>query len=304
MAYSRPAELPPPDNMRGARWMVASTLCFAISILAIKKIGTEMPPAMIVFFRCAVGFVIVLPFIFKHGLGIYRTKRPVAHIVRLICSIVSMIAAYYAYTHLELATAVSLTFTRPLFMIVLAILILGERVRWRRGLATIAGFIGVLIVMGPSDLVFHPAALAALLSAAAVSGAIAIIRQQAAVEGSLTLIVWFMTGTAVLTLFPALVDWQTPQGIQWGYLIFIGIASSIGQFCLIKAFTYGEATVMNPIDYGQLILAALFGFLIFGEVPTIWTITGAIIIVSSTLYILIREARVSNKPPPPPLTQE
>jgi len=303
MAYSRPAELPPPDNMRGARWMVASTLCFAISILAIKKIGTEMPPAMIVFFRCAVGFVIVLPFIFKHGLGIYRTKRPVAHIVRLICSIVSMIAAYYAYTHLELATAVSLTFTRPLFMIVLAILILGERVRWRRGLATIAGFIGVLIVMGPSDLVFHPAALAALLSAAAVSGAIAIIRQQAAVEGSLTLIVWFMTGTAVLTLFPALVDWQTPQGLQWGYLIFIGFASSIGQFCLIKAFTYGEATVMNPIDYGQLILAALFGFLIFGEVPTIWTITGAIIIVSSTLYILIREARVSNKPPPP-LTQE
>lgn len=303
MAYSRPAELPPPDNMRGARWMVVSTLCFAISILAIKKIGTEMPPAMIVFFRCMVGFFLVLPFIFKHGLGIYRTKRPLAHVIRLVCSIVSMIAAYYAYAHMPLATAVSLTFTRPLFMIILAILILGERVRWRRGLATVAGFIGVLIVMGPSDLVFHPAALAALLSAASVSGAIAIIRQQAAVEGSLTLIVWFMTGSAFLTLFPALVDWQTPHGIQWAYLIFIGLASSIGQFCLIKAFTYGEATVMNPIDYGQLVLAAVFGYFIFNEVPSIWTVLGAIVIVSSTLYILLREARISKKPPAP-LTQE
>jgi drug/metabolite transporter (DMT)-like permease len=298
MAYSRPAELPPPDNMRGARWMVVSTLCFAISILAIKQLGTQLPPSVIVFFRCLVGFVVVLPFIFKHGLKIYSTKRPVAHVVRLICSIVSMIAAYYAYAHMELATAVSLTFTRPLFMIVLAILILGERVRWRRGLATLAGFIGVLIVLGPSDLAFHPAALSALLSAAAVSGAIAIIRQQAAVEGSLTLIVWFMTGTAILTAIPAALDWQTPQGIQWGYLVFIGLASSIGQFCMIQALSYGEATVMNPIDYGQLILAAMFGYLIFGEVPTIWTILGAVVIVSSTLYILVREARVSSKPPP------
>jgi drug/metabolite transporter (DMT)-like permease len=278
--------------------MVVSTISFAISIAAVKKIGAEVPTSMIVFFRCAVGFLIVLPFIFKHGLGIYRTKRPIAHIVRLVCSMTSMIAAYYAYTHMELATAVSLTFTRPLFMIVLAILVLGERVRWRRGLATVVGFIGVLVVLGPSDLVFHPAALAALFSAAAVSGAIAIIRQQAAVEGSLTLIVWFMTGTAVLTAFPAAIDWQTPQGTQWAYLIFIGLASSIGQFCLIKAFTYGEATVMNPIDYGQLVLAAILGYFLFGEVPSVWTAIGAVIIVSSTLYILLREARVGDKPPP------
>jgi drug/metabolite transporter (DMT)-like permease len=278
--------------------MVVSTLCFAISILAIKQLGTQLPPSVIVFFRCLTGFVVILPFIFKHGLGLFRTKRPMAHIVRLVCSIISMIAGYYAYAHMQLATAVSLTFTRPLFMIVLAILFLGERVRWRRGLATVVGFIGVVIVLGPSDLALHPAALAALLSAASVSGAMVVIRQQAAVEGSLTLIAWFMVGTAVLTAVPAAIDWQTPHGIQWAYLVFIGLMSSIGQFCLIQAFTYGEATVMNPIDYGQLVLAAAFGYLVFSEVPTIWTVLGAVVIVSSTLYILLREARVSNKPPP------
>ena len=303
MAYSRPAELPPADNLRGARWMIVSTLCFSLSLLAIKKISGDLPPAVVVFFRCLFGFVIFLPFLIKHGFGIYRTKRPMAHMVRVVLSVVSMIAAYYAYAHLPLATAVSLTFTRPLFMIVLAILILGERVRWRRGLATVVGFIGVLIVLGPSDLALNPAALAALFSAAAVSGAIAIIRQQAAVEGSLTLILWFGTGTAILTLFPALYFWQTPQGAQWGYLIFIGLVSSLGQYCLIKAFTYGEATVMNPIDYSQLILAALFGYFFFSEVPDIWAAVGALVIASSTLYILIRAARV-NATPPTPVIQE
>jgi drug/metabolite transporter (DMT)-like permease len=303
MALPRPADLPPPDNIRGARWMVVSTVCFALSILAIKRVGADLPPPVVVFFRCFFGLVIILPFILKQGFSIYRTQRPGLHITRVVCSVVSMIAAYYAYTHLPLATSVSLSFTRPLFMIVIAILFLGEVVRWRRGLATVIGFGGVLIMLGPSDLGFHPAALAALLSAATVSIAMAVIRQQAAVEGSVTLMAWFATGTAFLTVFTAIPVWQTPNAEQWGYLVFIGVLSSLGQFCLIKAFTYGEATVMNPIDYGQIILAATFGFLFFDEVPTVWTALGAAVIVTATLYILFRDARVRKKMPEP-LLQE
>jgi drug/metabolite transporter (DMT)-like permease len=285
--------------MRGARWMAINTLCFAVSYALVKKMGNDLPVAVIVFFRCLVGFLFMAPFVLRHGLVVFHTKRPGAHITRLVCASASMLAGYYAFTHMPLATAAALTFTRPLFMIVLAILFLGEVVRWRRGLATVLGFVGVLIILGPNDIAFHPAALAALFSAAAVSGAMAVVRQQAAVEGSMTLIAWFMTGSTILTLFPALLVWQTPQGIQWVYLAAIGVTASVGQFCFIKAFTYGEATVMNPIDYSQLLFAAALGFLFFEEIPTIWTAIGTLVIAVSTLYILLRESKVSAKPPAP-----
>ncbi|MEQ9447324.1 MAG: DMT family transporter, partial [Rhodospirillaceae bacterium] len=205
--------------------------------------------------------------------------------------------------HMPLAAAVSLTFTRPLFMILLAVLFLGEVVRWRRGLATLTGFLGVVIIMGPTGMVFETAAFAALLSAAAISGALAVIRQQAAEDGPITLMAWYAFGMVITTLVPAVPVWQTPEGDQWAYLIAIGLFSSVGQYFIIRAFAIGEATVMNPIDYVQIILAASFGFFLFGEIPSIWTGVGAAVIATSTIYILFREARVKDTPPPPLRTE-
>jgi drug/metabolite transporter (DMT)-like permease len=293
----------PVENMRGAAWMIASAVCFAVSTVGIKKIGGQVPSSEIVFLRCLAGMLLVLPPLMKQGLGVFRTDRPGLHVIRVVCSTVSMIAAYYAITHLPLATAVSLNFTRPLFMIIVAMIFLGEVVRWRRGIATVIGFIGVVVMLGPSDLAFEPAALAALGGALAVSGALAVIRQQAAIEGPMTLFVWFTTGTTLLAFFPAMLDWKTPTGEEWAYLVGIGLTSSVGQFLLIKAFMHGEATVMNPIDYSQIVLAAVFGYFVFGEIPSIWTALGAAIIVSSTIYILFRAAKVSKRLPPPTLQE-
>jgi drug/metabolite transporter (DMT)-like permease len=110
--------------------------------------------------------------------------------------------------------------------------------------------------------------------------------------------VWFGVGTAVITGIPALFIWVTPTMEQWLLMFAIGTVSSIGQYMMIRALAIGEITVMNPIDYVQIILGAISGYFIFGEVPTIWTAIGAIIIVSSKLYILFREAAI-NKPPLP-----
>ncbi|HCX15218.1 MAG TPA: hypothetical protein DGZ24_07870 [Rhodospirillaceae bacterium] len=125
------------------------------------------------------------------------------------------------------------------------------------------------------------------------------IRKQAAEDGPITLMAWYAFGLVITTSVPALTVWQTPQGIQWVYLSAVGLFSSAGQYLLIRAFAIGEATVMNPIDYIQIILAALFGLLFFSEVPSIWTGIGSIVIVASTLYILFRESHVKKTPTPP-----
>ncbi len=298
MAFSSAKEVPPIDNLRGAMWMIAASTCFAIVTTLVKTVGSELHPFVIVFFRSVFGVTVILPFLFRHGFRIFSTQRPGLHLIRLACSTVSILAAFYAFTHMPLAAAVSLTFTRPLFMIILAVLLLGEVVRWRRGIATLVGFAGVVIVLGPTGMIFQSAAFAALLSAAAISGALAVIRQQAAEDGPITLMAWYAFGLVVTTLIPAVPVWETPQGIQWAYLLAIGVFSSSGQYFIIRAFSIGEATVMNPIDYIQIILAAAFGFLFFSEVPSIWTGVGAVVIVGSTLYILFREAKVKDTPPP------
>jgi len=216
--------------------------------------------------------------------------------------VIGMNCGFYATAHLELATAVALGYTRPLFMILLAVMFLGEVVRWRRGLATLVGFLGVLIMLRPTEVPVELPAVAALVAALAVAGAMAVVKQQAAVDGPATIMVWFGTGTAVLTAIPAAFVWEPPQSTQWPLLIGIGVLASIGQYMMIKAFTYGEATVMNPIDYLQILLAAGLGYWLFDEVPSVWTGVGAAVIIASTLYIIFREAAL-NKPPPPPVKE-
>jgi drug/metabolite transporter (DMT)-like permease len=292
----------PVDNMRGALWMVGSAVVFSSVSVLIKMLGQDVPAAEMVFFRCLFGLVVIIPFVARDGLNAFRTARPGLHIARVVCASIGMNCGFYAMTHLELATAVALGYTRPLFMIMLAVMLLGEVVRWRRGLATVVGFIGVLIILQPTEVPIGLPAVAALVSALAVAGAMSVVRQQAAVDGPATIMVWFGTGTAILTAIPAAFVWEMPEGSQWGFLIAIGVMASIGQYLMIKAFTYGEATVMNPIDYLQILLAAAAGFWLFHEVPSIWTGVGAAVIVVSTLYILLREAAL-KKPPPPPVKE-
>lgn len=292
----------PVDNVRGAVWMLGSALVFSSVSVLIKIAGQDIPPAELVFFRCLFGLIVIVPFVARDGLNAFRTARPGLHILRVICAAIGMNCGFYAMTHLDLATAVALGYTRPLFMIILAVILLGEVVRWRRGLATLVGFLGVLIILQPTEVPVGLPAIAALVAALAVAGAMSVVRQQAAVDGPATIMVWFGVGTAVLTALPAYFVWETPQGSQWVLLIALGIMASIGQYLMIKAFTYGEATVMNPIDYLQILLAAVAGYFVFNEVPTIWTGVGATVIVASTLYILLREAAL-KKPPPPPVAE-
>lgn len=287
--------LPPIDNKRGAIWMIAASLCFAVTIVLVKRLGSEFASPEIAFIRSLFGLAFVAPFVARQGLGAFRTKSPGLHLMRILFVVVGMNLSFYAATHLPIATASALSFTRPLFMIVLGVLVLGEIVRWRRGVATIVGFAGVIIMLGPSDFGISWPALAALGAAAAAACSVSVVRRQAAVDGPGTVMAWFSVGAAVLCLFPALPVWETPQTLeQWMLLAGVGIASSLGQYLMIHAYIHGEATVLNPIDYSQIIMTAIMGYFVFSEIPSLWTWAGAAIIVASTLYILFREQALAR----------
>src|SRR6478735_2910769 len=115
-----PPTLPPIDNLRGAGWMIFSSAFFAMSYSASKYVAAVVPPPEVAFFRCLFGLTVIAPFVVRQGFSVFRTKSPGVHLTRTVCATLSLNLTYYALAHLPLATAISLSFTRPLFMILIA----------------------------------------------------------------------------------------------------------------------------------------------------------------------------------------
>ena len=281
-----------PGNLRGGLLIFLAAAIVALVGAAVKEAGREMPTLMVVFFRSLFGMCLMLPFLARRGVGSLRTRRPVTHVARIATGSLALFGVFYALTHLPLATAVAISFTKPLFMIFLAVLFLAERVRWRRWAATAAGFAGVLIIVRPGASGVDPAALVALGAALCVAASMVLIKKLSATEHPATMLIWLGIGTTLVTLPPALLVWETPSLYGIGLGLLIAVLTTIIQYLFIEAYKVGEATAITPLDYAQLPVAGLLGYLLFAEIPDLWTWVGAAVVIGSNLYILHRAAKL------------
>jgi drug/metabolite transporter (DMT)-like permease len=281
-----------PGNLRGALWLLMATTFFSVMGALVKALGDDFDSPQMVFFRCSFGLLVLLPFVIRQGgPRVYVTRRFGMHLLRSLFGLTAMTCMFFSITRLPFADAVALTFTKPLFMIVLAVLFLGETVRWRRWTATAVGFGGVLIMLRPGAGTFEPASLVALLGACFIAGVMVVIKKMSPTERPVTILAYFGTLSTLASLGPALWVWRAPDAAQLVLLLGIGAAGTLGQFLIIRAYAVAEATAVAPFDYARLLFAGLIGFAVFDEVPDAWTLTGAAVIVASTLYIARREAR-------------
>jgi len=288
-----------PGNIQGALWILAASLVFSVQGVMVKHLGASLDIFQIQFFRCAVGFVIILPFLMRGGGRIVSTERMGMHFMRAIVGLMGMACGFYAVTHLPLAEATAITFTKPLFMIVLAVLFLGEAVRWRRWTATIIGFLGVIVILRPGEGVIQTAALVGLLGSLFIADVGVLIKKLAATERTVTVLFYFTLISTVISAIPAAFVWRTPTGIELLLLCLLGITATFGQALTMQGFRVAEATAIMPFDYSRLLYAASFGFIFFAEVPDTWTWVGTAIIAGSTLYIGLREAKAGKSPGAP-----
>ncbi|HEX6979777.1 MAG TPA: DMT family transporter [Alphaproteobacteria bacterium] len=281
-----------PSNVRGALWMLLAALSFSTMDACIKLLGQHMHALEIAFFRCVFGGLAVVPFVLRAGVGILRTGRWGGHLARGLTGYTAMALGFYAVTHLPLADATALSFTRPLFTIVLAVIFLHEIVRWRRWTATIVGFAGVVIMVRPGVATIDVATVAAATSALFVAAVGVQVKRLATTERPETIIFYFTLISSLLSLGPALYVWRTPTPLELGGLMLIGGLGSLGQYFTIRSYRLAEATAVDPVDYARLVFATFYGFVLFGNLPDRWTIAGALVIVASTLYITRREAKL------------
>jgi len=297
----------PVDNRRAALWLLASATMFTFTGVLVKTLGQTLHPFEISFFRGLVALAVILPIFSRTG-GIragMRTQIPLLQITRGVVGSVAMFLGFYAIVALPLAEAQAISFSRNLFLVPLAAFILSEAVGPRRAIAACVGFVGVLIMLRPNmgagdaGMLLSLGAAAALGHAFLVALATVLVNIASRYDGSVTLMFYTNTVSVTLIAIPTFFVWQTPNMSELMMLVAMGILATASHNCFIRAFALGEASVIAPVDYSRLIFAALAGFVVFSTVPDIYTITGALIIVASSFYILRREAQSTDARYPP-----
>src|SRR2546429_3931993 len=219
----------------------------------------------------------------------FLTERPGLQVMRGLALLSSSLFFISGLRFLPIAEASATGFVAPLFVTALSIVFLGERVGVRRWLATAVGLIGVLIILRPGSGAFHPAAVFPLVSALAWACTLIMTRMMSGRDRAITTMTYSsIAGVCVLSALVPFV-WVTPSWHDILFGIFIGIASTAGQWIVVLAFRYADASVLAPFSYTQLLWVSILGFVIFGEVPDVWTVTGAAFIVASGLYTAHRE---------------
>jgi drug/metabolite transporter (DMT)-like permease len=280
---------------RAAAITAASAFCMNLEVVLIRFMTEAVPVAMILFVRSGAQLAWVSPDILRHGRAAFRTTRPVLHVVRGVLSLSSWIAYYYAYRHLALATATVLSFTSVMWTVALAGPLLREHVGWRRWSATLAGFIGVLLVVRPGTAPLGWPIAAALFSALCGAGIVITTKRLTATESTRAIMLYVGVITFVGTIPMVLPVWVWPSARD--ALLLGGMAGlGTGAFWLwITALRLADASFVAPITYVRLVFAVAAGLLLFGEGFGAWTAAGAALIVGSAIYITRREAALARR---------
>ena len=290
-------------NAVGALWMLASAACFTAMAVSLKLLADQgYSESQMVFARCAAGFVAILPFALRLGPAALKVARPRPLFWRCLYSTLGFFAGFYAFAHMPLADAQAITFTRVLFIVVFAAWLLKEHVAWRRWTAVGVGFAGVLLMLRPEASGIGVPELAAVISALFFALAIVTVKDLTRDHSTLTLVLYTNAFTTIVGLPFAFGGWILPDLTGWLLLAVLGLTGVGAQSCYVRALSTGEASLMGLIDYVRLPLAIAAGFVIFHELPDVFSLAGAGVIIGSTLYITWRESRLKRTPPPPDAT--
>jgi len=282
---------------------VTAVSIFTFMMELIKATSQEVPIGQQVFFRAFFTLLVVMGWLSTRGdfPKALRTSNILDHTWRGLAGAAAMSLRFFALGVLSFPEVAALGFTTPLILTVLAALILGETVRAFRLTTVALGFMGVLIVLWPTLNMDGARSTLEIIGATAMLGSAALaalaqifVRRMVATEGTAQIVFYFSLLITVLSLCTLPFGWVKPSFEATAMLITAGVIGGIGQICLTAAYRHAPASVVAPFDYTSMLLALALAYFWFSEIPTLWTITGAAVIITSGVVILWREQRLGR----------
>jgi drug/metabolite transporter (DMT)-like permease len=284
---------PTHNPAKGIALKLGSVVLFSGMTLCVKFLGQAIPVGQTIFVRGVISALVLALIAWRTGsLHLLKTNNWRSHALRSLSGTISMFCLFAAVTMIPLADVTAISFTSPMFVTVLAMLLLGEHIHRFRWTALALGFVGVLIMLGPHLTFAADSALGALTAlGAAFFSAIAMIflRKMSGAEHAITITFYFSLTFTACSALTALQGWPMPTPMQWLLIILGGLFGVCGQLLMTQAYRYAEASTIAPFDYTNMIMAVLLGYLFFGEVPALSIWIGAPLVVAAGLIILWRE---------------
>jgi len=275
----------------GILYMVGATLVFAISSATSKWLVDIYPVGEVLFTRSGISLIacalVILP---QTGLAVFHTQRRRDHVMRTLSQTFSQTFLIIAFSLMPLASAVAINFSAPLFTTLVAILLLKEKVGFARWFALVVGFLGVLIVTNPGADTFQVGAIFALANAMIYGSVTAAVRGMTATESAETLL---MHQLVLITVFFSLLlpfGFAMPTWTDAGLMLLNGLTNAVGQYWWTRALHLAPASAVTPFFYLSLLWAALLGYLVWGDLPTVGLLIGSAVVVGSGLFLLWRES--------------
>ena len=278
-------------TLRGIGYMLLAVIAWSAMIVLVRALTADFTSFQILFVRTLVGLAILAPLFRRTGLRGLRTRRAPLHVARALFAYCGMLGLFIGIAEIPLADVISLSFTQPIFIAVLAALLLGERFGAARMLATLGGFAGVLIIVRPGLQEVGFGALMVIGGAIAYAGSNVCIKKLMSTESSAVTTAWVNIVMCPLAGIPAAFYWVAPSPADWLLLAGVGVTGTLGVWFVSRAYACAEMSAVVPFDFLRLPIVGTAGWLLFGETTDLWTVVGSVVIFVSTYTLARSEAR-------------
>lgn len=280
------------NTNRGIVLAIVSSALFAAMHVTVRHLSSELHAFEIAFFRNVFGLAVMLPWLVHYGRKSFQTDMRSWHIGRGLINSFSMLCWYLSLQLLPVADATAINMTGPLFVTLGAWCFLKETVTWHRWLGIFMIMAGGLVIIRPGIQIAGPGVWLALSSTILFSFSKLISKRLTRTDSTRTIVAYVTTLMVPPTFIAALFVWQWPTLVQLCWLLFIGTLGTLAHLSMTRAYLYLDIAMADPVIVARLVWATMFGFIIFQELPDLWTSVGAAIIATGLLYIFLQSRRV------------
>ena len=297
---SAPLQASPGHPLAGIGWMLAGIALFSVNDALGKWLLLDYSVGELLLIRSAAALLLLAPFIRNSGVAAFTTApQPMLQIVRIVLSTLEVAMFFWAVSYLPLADAVTFYLAGPIYVTAMSVILLGEIVGWRRWSAVAVGFVGVVLALRPSAASFTLPALIAL-GGSIFFAVLMVTTRMLRKTPDIVLISGQIVATLLFGAVFAPMGWVMPSLGDFMLLSLFGVVSIVALACVNRSLKLAPASVVVPYQYTMIVWAIILGYVVFGDVPDLFTLAGAAIIIAAGLYIFWREQAQGRQAVPSP----